>query len=251
MVEIKSLSFSYGKAPVLNGISAEFKKGKLYGIIGPNGCGKSTLLKLISGILRADNGSIILENKDINTISRNTISQKIGLMPQIRPTPDMQVFDYVMCGRFPYRTDKTNTPEKDKQITLDALKHTNTEDFATRRINELSGGERQRVYLALLLAQNTDLVLCDEPTTYLDIKGNLWVMNILNRMKEQGKCVIAVLHDLSSALRLCDELILMDEGRIIDNGTPENLISNKSIDKVFGVKVTPIQTPKGINYIFE
>lgn len=251
MVEIKSLSFSYGKAPVLNGISTEFKKGKLYGVIGPNGCGKSTLLKLISGILRADSGNIILENKDITSLSRNTLSKKIGLMPQIRPTPDMQVFDYVMCGRFPYRADKTNTPEKDKRITEEALKLTNTESYAARRINELSGGERQRVYLALLLAQNTDLILCDEPTTHLDIKGNLWVMNILSRMKEQGKCVVAVLHDLSSALRLCDELILMDEGRIIDKGTPKELISTKSIDKVFGVQVTPIQTPKGINYIFE
>lgn len=251
MVEIKNLSFGYRKSPVLTDISVNFKKGNLYGIIGPNGCGKSTLLSLMAGLLRPGNGNILIENRDVSTLTRKELSKKISLMPQIRPTPDMTAFDLVMCGRYPYRTDKNNSPERDEKAVLAALSLTNTAEFADRRLNELSGGERQRVYLAMLLAQNTETVLCDEPCTHLDIGSSLSVMELLKGIKNQDKCVIAVLHDLSHALRFCDEIILINDGVIVDIGTPNALIDNKSIDKVFGINITPVETKNGINYIFE
>ena len=251
MIEIKDLSFSYGKNAVLNDITLTLNNKKLYGIIGPNGCGKSTLLKIMSGVLKPYKGNILLDGKDISTINRNDLSLKLGLMPQSRPTPDMTIADYVLCGRFPHRNIKGNTIKKDAEILNNSLAITNTTEFIDRRINQLSGGERQRVYLALLLAQETETVLCDEPTTYLDIKGNLSVMDILYRMKDDGKCVVSVLHDLASALKFCDEIVLMDKGKIIDTGTPETLIKNGNIDKVFGVTCKEIVTEKGKNYIFE
>jgi iron complex transport system ATP-binding protein len=251
MVEIKNLSFSYGKTTVVKDVSVSLSKGKLYGIIGPNGCGKSTLLKLISGILKPDTGNILIDNKDIKDINRNNLSLKLGFMPQSRPIPDMTVADYVLCGRFPHRNHKSNTAKKDIEILNYALSITNTTQFADRRITQLSGGERQRVYLALLLAQETETVLCDEPTTYLDIKSNISVMNILTSIKNENKCVVAVLHDLVSTLKFCDEIILMDNGKIIDTGTPESIIKNGNINRVFGVTCKEISTDKGKNYILE
>lgn len=251
MIKINNLSFSYGREPLLENISLDLERGKFYGIIGPNGCGKSTLLSLISGLLKPDKGEILLNGDSLGSIPRKKLAKKISLMPQIRPTPYMTVEDYLLCGRYPYRSDKDNSPKKDREIVLEALKLTETISLALRPVNELSGGERQRVYLALLLTQNTELILCDEPTTHLDIAANLSVMNIICGMKDKEKCVVAVLHDLASALRLCDELILIDRGRIIDIGTAQELIKRKSLDKVFGVKVIPINTENGQNFIFE
>lgn len=251
MIEIKNLSFAYGKTKILDDISLTLSNKKLYGIIGPNGCGKSTLLKLISGILKPTLGNILIDGKDISTVNRNDLSLKLGFMPQTRPLPDMTVADYVLCGRFPHRNIKGNTLEKDRQNLNFSLALTDTANFVDRPINQLSGGERQRVYLALLLAQQTETVLCDEPTTYLDIKSNLSVMNILSRMKNEGKCVVAVLHDIVSALKFCDEIILMDNGKIIEIGAPESITKGENLNKVFGVSCKEIITEKGKNYIFE
>ena len=250
MIKIDNISFSYGKSPFIEGLSTEFKRGRLYGIIGPNGCGKSTLLKLMSGSLSPDNGKILIGGRDLSDIPRKELAKISGIMPQMRPTPDMIVSDYVLCGRFPYRNDKENCRSEDIRITEKALLLTDTAKFSKRRITELSGGERQRVYLALLLAQNTQIVLCDEPATHLDVKGNLSIMKMLLDIKKQDKCVIAVLHDLTSALRFCDEIILMDKGKIIDTGSPEDIVKNKGLNRVFGVECIPVTTENGINYVF-
>lgn len=251
MIEFKDLSFSYSNKPVIKNISAQFKSGRLYGVIGPNGCGKSTLLKLLSGLLDSQSGCITVDGIHLNNIPRKELAKRIAIMPQIRPLPDMTVLDYILCARFPFRNDKDNSALKDREAAINALKLTNTGIFAQRKLCELSGGERQRVYLAFLIAQNTDIVLCDEPATFLDIKGNIDVMNTLLNMKNTGKCVIAVLHDLTSALRFCDEIILMKNGEIADMGIPEQIVKNKSIDEIFGVVCKPIATESGTNYIFE
>ena len=136
MVEIKNLSFSYGKTGVVKDISFSFNTGKIYGIIGPNGCGKSTLLKLISGILKPDTGKILIDNQDIKNINRNDLSLKLGFMPQTRPIPDMTVADYVLCGRFPHRKIKGNSQKKDTEILNLSLTITDTTEFIDRRMRK-------------------------------------------------------------------------------------------------------------------
>lgn len=236
MIQFDDLNFSYGGRTVLHNISAAFSPGKLYAVLGPNGSGKTTLIRLLSRLLQPDSGSLTLDGKSYACYGRKEFARQLALLPQARPIPAISVQDLVSHGRFPY-LGLSRTPGKDDLDAVErAMAAVNVQAFAGRDLRQLSGGERQRVYLALLLAQDTRYVLLDEPTTYLDASAQFSVMENLKCMSQDGKCVIAVLHDLNLALSFADEICLLDQGRIAAFGAPEALVEQGVLDRVFSIR---------------
>lgn len=236
MIQLDDLNFSYGGRTVLHNLSAAFSPGKLYAVLGPNGSGKTTLIRLLSRLLLPDSGSLTLDGKSYESYGRKEFARQLALLPQTRPIPAISVQDLVSHGRFPY-LGLSRTPGKDDLDAVErAMAAVNVQAFAGRDLRQLSGGERQRVYLALLLAQDTRYVLLDEPTTYLDASAQFSVMENLKCMSRDGKCVIAVLHDLNLALSFADEICLLDQGRIAAFGAPEALVEQGVLDRVFSIR---------------
>ena len=236
MIQLDDLCFSYGGRTVLNNISAAFSPGKLYAVLGPNGSGKTTLIRLLSRLLLPDSGSLTLDEKSYTCYGRKEFARQLALLPQTRPIPAISVQDLVSHGRFPYLGLSRTPGRADLEAVDRAMAAVNVQAFAGRDLRRLSGGERQRVYLALLLAQDTRYVLLDEPTTYLDASAQFSVMENLKRMSQDGKCVIAVLHDLNLALSFSDEICLLNQGHIAAFGAPEALVEQGVLDRVFSVR---------------
>lgn len=241
MITIENLSFQYGKKAALTKVNAVFETGKLYAVVGPNGCGKTTLIRLMAGLLHPNSGAVCLDGKRAETFSRMAYARKVAWMPQERTIPRVSVEEYVTNARYPYLNLSRSLTEKDRQAVETALRQTGTEAFRHRRMTELSGGERQRVYLAMLLAQDTTHVLLDEPTTYLDVGYQFSVMQQLMAMRDAGKCVIAVLHDLSLAFQYCDEVLVLHKGKVYGFDKPENIVGQELIPSVFGVQCKKIE----------
>lgn len=236
MIEAQNVSFSYAKKDILKGVSLKLDNGKLYALIGPNGCGKTTLINLFARLSSPKDGEIFLNGTNYDSIDRKTFAQKVALLPQGRNIPNMSVYDFVSCGRFPYLDFTRKLNEKDKEIINSALEETDTKIFADKLLKKLSGGERQRVYIAMLLAQNTDHILLDEPTTHLDISAKFDIMNLLSKIKNDGKCVVTVLHDIEFALKYADEIILMSNGEIISKASAEETVNSDLFKSVIGVE---------------
>lgn len=236
MIQLDDLNFSYGGRTVLHNISAAFSPGKLYAVLGPNGSGKTTLIRLLSRLLQPDSGSLTLDGKSYACYGRKDFARQLALLPQARPIPAISVQDLVSHGRFPYLGLSRTLGKDDLDAVERAMAAVNVQAFAGRDLRQLSGGERQRVYLALLLAQDTRYVLLDEPTTYLDASAQFSVMENLKCMSQDGKCVIAVLHDLNLALSFADEICLLDQGRIAAFGAPEALVEQGVLDRVFSIR---------------
>lgn len=235
MITLKNVSFSYNKTPFIKNLNIEFDKGKFYAVIGPNGCGKTTLLNILARQANVHNGSISLDNKSYSNFKRKEFAKKAAFLPQFTKSPDMTVWDMVSYARFPYLGISGKLSSQDKKAVNDALKKTSTIDFVNRNVNELSGGERQRVYIAMLLAQQTEYIFLDEPTTYLDIENQFTMMELLKKIRCSGKCVVTVIHELSLALRFCDIIIVMNHGKIVAKDTPQEIVSQGYIDNVFNV----------------
>lgn len=250
MIDIKNLGFSVEKKPILSDVNVSFKKGEICAIIGPNGSGKTTLIRLISRLAEPDGGDIIIDGKNLSEYSRKELAQKIALLPQGRPTPNISVSSLVSHGRFPYLDLSRKLTANDRKIIERAMKITDTLSLMHRNISELSGGERQRVYLAMLLAQDTPCVLLDEPTTYLDISHQFAVMEILRFMRSEGKCVAVVLHDLALALKYCDKILLMSEGKSRFFGTPQETVASGGIEQAFGINCIKAEINAESEYIF-
>ncbi len=250
MIELKNVSYGYNKNKILKGIDMQFERGKLYAIIGPNGCGKTTLVRLLANLNLPQNGEILLNSKPYSNHKRKELAKNIALLPQGRHTPQMQVYDIVASGRYPYLDISRRMTEADRKAVETAMLKTDTLQFANREALSLSGGELQRLYLAMLLAQDTPCVLLDEPTTYLDISCRFQVMEILRSMRNDGKCVITVLHDLELALKFADEVIVMSEGTVVSKATPEKLVKSGVIESVFGVECKTVLCDSGTEYIF-
>lgn len=250
MIELKQVSFLYGQRPVLHEMNMVFESGKLYGIIGPNGCGKTTLVRLLSRMIEPESGEILLDHKPYRQYNRKEFARRIALLPQGRSVPYMTVEDLVSGGRFPYMDLSRRLTPKDRDLVKQAMIQAHVLHNAGRNMAELSGGERQRAYIAMLLAQNTDVVLLDEPTTYLDIANQFSVLSLLQSMRENGKCVIAVLHELSAAMRYCDELVVMQSGRICACGAPEIVASSGVLENVFHVRCRKLTIDGKTEYLF-
>lgn len=251
MIELRDVCFSYGKEFALQNINMRFKKGEFCAIVGPNGCGKTSLLRLIARLSQPGSGELQLSARRYSEYGRKEFAHRVGLMPQTRPIPEMTVREFVEHGRYPYMQFSQRITRTDEETIHFALSLTDVEQFSDRNLRELSGGERQRAYLALLLAQETEAMLLDEPTTYLDIAAQFSVLHVLKKMRSAGKCVIAVLHDLNLAMQFCDRIIVMHRGRVCADAAPRELADSDVWMDVFGVSCRSIEKDGEQFYIFE
>ena len=237
MIEVKELRSGYGKKEVIHGVSAHFEKGKLVSIIGANGCGKSTLLKSIVGVIPLVSGAVSVDGEDALKMSRRCVSRRIGYLSQGRETPQMTVAELVLCGRFPYLSYPKKYKEQDRKIARAAMERVGISHLADHPLSELSGGMRQNAYIAMALAQETDYILLDEPTTYLDIAHQLELMKILTSLAREGRGVVAVMHDLPMAFEFSDEIVVMSDGCVIAQDTPFSLHESGIIQRCFGLEL--------------
>lgn len=242
MLEVKGLAVSYRERLVLTDVNVTFEKGKITGIIGVNGCGKSTLLKAMLGLLPVTCGEVLIDGAALQTLSRNEIARKAAYLAQGKNTPDMTVAQMVLHGRFPYLSYPRRYGEKDRKFAMDAMKAVGIDHLADKPLYQLSGGMRQMAYIAMALAQDTEYILLDEPTTYLDIANQLEIMKILRQLADSGKGVIAVMHDLALAFNVCDFIVAVENGGAVKNGTPE--IMRPCVRKMFGVEMGQTETGK-------
>ena len=237
MLQFENLSAGYNRRERLHGITAAIRSGCLTAVIGPNGCGKTTLLKCAAGILKPFSGSIQFDGRILSSFSEKERARFISYMPQSRLTPDLSVRHLVEHGRYPHLKWGQNISEVDKKIISNALNRTEMESLADRSVAQLSGGERQRAYLAMMLAQQTPLMLLDEPTTYLDLSAQFSLMTLLRTLCHDGQTAVIVLHDLSLALEFADDIILLQSGKLIACGSPAEVFASGMLQNVFGITV--------------
>ncbi|MGG8383898.1 ABC transporter ATP-binding protein [Bacillus sp. R-CC1] len=237
ILSAKKLETSYEKLTVFRDLNVEIQEGKVTTIIGPNGCGKSTLLKTMGRILKQKSGKVYLQGQDLHTIPTKEIAKQLALLPQTPIAPgELKVEELISYGRYPHRNNVNKLTTKDKEMIDWALDITKTSEFRTRQIANLSGGQRQKVWLAMALAQETEVLLLDEPTTYLDMSHQLDVLQIVEKLNKEHNCtVVMVLHDINHASRFSDEIIAMKEGEIVTTGSPEEIITNEVLKEVFHI----------------
>lgn len=251
MVEVKNLFVSYGETPVLSDVSLAFPPGQITGVLGPNGCGKSTLLKAALGLIPIQGGQVLVEGRALSTLSPREVAQQAAYLAQSRSVPSITARRMVLHGRFPYLSYPRRYRPEDYQMADQALQWTDAADLSHRLMEELSGGQRQKVYLAMALAQDTQTILMDEPTTYLDIQHQLNLMTVSQQLARQGAAVVLVLHDLCLALRFSDCCVLLQEGRMVEQGSPEEVFQSGALDEVFHARLRRVQTEGGWRYYYD
>lgn len=239
------LEVSYGDRQVLNKVDFAVPNGQLTILIGPNGCGKSTLLKSLARILTPKGGVVRLDDQDIHQGRTRDVAKKLALLPQDPVAPEgMTVREVVAQGRFPHQNILRQWSKEDERAIEEAMSVAQVSDFAHRSIDELSGGQRQRCWIAMVLAQETDLILLDEPTTFLDLKIQVDVMNLLARLAhEKQRTLVVVLHELNLASAYADYLVMMRDGVIVESGTPEAVFNSENLNAVFGLDAHVIRDP--------
>lgn len=238
-IEVKNLEFGYRESLILKGLSFSIKKGEFVSIIGPNGSGKSTLLKTLNNLYKPNNGTILIEGKNIDDYKRKDLARIIGFVPQDTIIDyEFTVEDIVRMGRHPYKRRFQKEDKEDYKIVYDVMEMTNTLKIKDRIITEISGGERQRVLIAKALAQNPSIILLDEPTSHLDINHQIDLLNLLRSLnRKKGTTIILVIHDINLAARFSDGIILLNEGEIIGSGNPEKVITADNIEKAYNLDV--------------
>ena len=238
MLRIENLSLSYGDKPVVQNLSLRVKKGQVVSIIGPNASGKSTILKSIAGIIKPVSGKIFIEEKDISKMDSKKLAQKVSILLQQNKTPDdISIEELVYFGRYPHKKWFEGFEASDKKIIEEVMKLTNTFALRDKTLETLSGGERQRAWIAMALAQEPDILLFDEPTTYLDLAHQIEFLELVNRLnKETGVTVVLVLHDLNQAARYGNYLFAMKEGKIFAQGSPEEVLNPQNILNIYNIE---------------
>ena len=233
---MEGVDLGYGARTILSDISLKINSGQIVGIIGPNGSGKSTILKALCGLLRPNAGRVSLDGSDLAHISRESVARQIGVVPQAPLLPEsFTVLETVLMGRYPHLGLLHSESKKDLDIACRAMERTNVQSLAHRRVGQISGGERQRVLIARVLAQEPHFLILDEPTTHLDIQHQLEIMELVRSLADSGLGVVEAVHDVSLAGRFCDRLILLKEGHIFKEGTPQAVVTPDNIEQVFGV----------------
>ena len=238
IIEVENLSFGYTQSEILKNLSFEVMSGAFVGIAGPNGAGKTTLLNLLCGLLSHKAGSIKIDAARIESYSVKKLAQKIAVVRQeFVPVFDFTVAEMVSMARTPYLGTFGFESKADKKIVAEALEMTDTAHFASRPLAELSGGERQRVFIARALAQSTAILLLDEPTSFLDLKHQVAIYDLLKVTQlEKGKTIIVITHDINLAAQYCDEILLLGADSNYYIGKAEDVFSPEQIEKVFGVR---------------
>lgn len=241
----QDLVLSYGDRTVVDGLSVSLPAGRITVIVGANACGKSTLLRGLSRLLKPEAGTVLLGGRDIHSRPAREVARTLGLLPQTPTAPDgITVADLVGRGRYPHQGWFRQWTPADDEAVAAALEATGTLDLAERNVDELSGGQRQRVWIAMALAQETDILLLDEPTTFLDVTHQIEVLDLITDLNHRsGTTVAIVLHDLNLAARYADHLIAMKAGAIAAQGTPADVVTEELVRDVFGLESRVISDP--------
>ena len=243
-ISAEGLSCEVEAQTLLDGVDLYAGRGRLVGLIGPNGAGKTTLLRAMSGILRYREGAVRLDGEDLESLSSRDVAASLALVPQIAPyTHGFTSIEIVLMGRYPHLGRFQIEGREDDRIARESMRMTDTERFAARTLDTLSGGERQRVFVSRALAQQPRVLLLDEPTSNLDVFHQLKVFDLVRRLVDEGLTAIAAIHDLNMAARYCDRLALLSEGRVLAEGTPEEVLSPDAIERAFGVEAAVYRDP--------
>ncbi|QLY31548.1 ABC transporter ATP-binding protein [Nocardia huaxiensis] len=242
----QGLALHYGERVIIDGLDLELPGGAVTAIVGPNACGKSTLLRALSRLLRPSGGAVTLDGADIHRMSARALALRLGLLPQQPITPEaITVEALVRLGRYPHQRLLRPWSAGDQAAVDEALRRTGTTELRDRQVDRLSGGQRQRVWIALALAQDTDLLLLDEPTTFLDLRHQLDVLDLVAELHaDADRTVIMVLHDLGQAARYADHLVVLHDGRLAAAGPPAEILDAELVRTVFGVDCRVIPDPE-------
>jgi iron complex transport system ATP-binding protein len=234
-LETETLTLAYGDRIIIDELDLAIPKGEITVFIGGNGCGKSTLLRSLARLLKPNSGSVLLDGQAVSSLSTKEVARKMAILPQSPSAPEgLTVLQLVKQGRYPHQTWLKQWSQKDEDIVQKALQATKMEELQHRKVDELSGGQRQRAWIALTLAQDTDIILLDEPTTYLDMTHQIEILDLLFELNEkEGRTIVMVLHDLNLACRYAHNLVAIRDQKIYAQGKPENVISCSLVKNVF------------------
>ncbi|MEP3114665.1 MAG: ABC transporter ATP-binding protein [Nisaea sp.] len=246
ILSTRKMTLGYGANTVIRDLDCAIPAGAFTALIGPNGCGKSTLLRALAGMLRPRSGQVLLAGRSVTAYPLKDLAKRIGILAQGAVAPDgLTVIDLVRQGRYPHRTLFGRWSAGDETASEAALGLTGMSEHRDSRVDRLSGGQRQRAWIAMTLAQETEILLLDEPTTYLDLAHQIEVMDLMRRLVlERGKTVVAVLHDLNQASRYADRVIMMANGRIYAEGSPAEIVTAPNIEQVFNVRSRIVPDPE-------
>jgi iron complex transport system ATP-binding protein len=244
-IETKNLSLSYGETLIIDELDLKIPKGEISVFIGANGCGKSTLLRSIARLLKPKSGAVILEGEAIAKLSTKEVAKKMAILPQSPTAPEgLTVLQLVKQGRYPHQSWLKQWSEEDEKKVNEALKATRLEELKERPVDSLSGGQRQRAWIAMTLAQDTDVILLDEPTTYLDMTHQIEILDLLFELNEKRKrTVVMVLHDLNLACRYAHNIVALKDQKVYDQGKPEYVINRSLVQNVFGMECEVTMDP--------
>lgn len=251
MIQLQNISAGYGGPLVVQDVSLDLNPGEVLVLLGPNGCGKSTLLRVIAGLQPPAGGQVLVDGQPAASLTRRQLAQKVTYLPQSRSVPNITAYRMVLHGRFPYLSYPRRYRPKDHAAARKALEQADAWELARLPVQTLSGGQRQKVYLAMALAQDTQTILMDEPTTYLDIQHQLDLMAFSQTLAREGKAVVLVLHDLCLALRFAHRGAVLSEGRLLQTGTPEELFSSGILTETFRTPLNRIRTEGGWRYYYD
>lgn len=241
----KSLSLAYDGAPIIRNLDLAIPSGQITTLVGPNGCGKSTLLKGLARLLKPRAGAVYLDGKTLLKLSTKAVAKQLGILPQGPVAPEgLTVRDLVAQGRFPYQNWVQQWSKEDERLVESALATTSMTDLAGRSLDTLSGGQRQRAWLAMALAQDTEILLLDEPTTFLDLAHQVELLDLLYELNQtQGRTIVMVLHDLNQACRYADYLVAVRSGSVFAQGKPIQVMTEAMVREVFGLECRIVPDP--------
>ncbi len=245
-INTKNLNISYGNLDIVKDLNLDIPKGKITTIIGSNGCGKSTILKTIARIIQPKSGDIYVNNKNIKEQNPKDLAKTMAVLPQSPQAPSgLTVEELISYGRFPHQKGFGKLKNDDKDIITWALKSTGIEEFRDRPIQALSGGQRQRAWIAMALAQQTDILILDEPTTYLDLAHQLEILQLLEDLnRKQGTTIVMVIHELNNAARFADHMIGVKKGKVVCQGTSHEVMTKENLKELFNIDAEIVQDPR-------
>ncbi|MBS0847637.1 iron-enterobactin ABC transporter ATP-binding protein [Citrobacter sp. JGM124] len=241
----ENLRLGYGKSIIVNGLTVTIPDGHFTAIIGPNGCGKSTLLRALSRLMKPLAGQVLLDGTLISRLPGKEVARRVGILAQSATAPgDITVQELVARGRYPHQPLFSRWRQSDEDAVVRAMQATGIQQLASQSVDTLSGGQRQRAWIAMILAQETGIMLLDEPTTWLDISHQIDLMELLSDLNQtKGYTIAAVLHDLNQACRYASHLIALRDGKIVAEGAPEEIVTSQLIEQIYGVKSMIIDDP--------
>lgn len=240
----RGVVLGYGGPPIVHGVDLDIEPGSFTSIIGPNGCGKSTLLKGMARLLTPDSGHVLLDGRPLGGWKPKAAARRVGLLPQTSSAPDgSSVYGLVRRGRFPHQGLFSPWSDVDEEAVVAAMDRTGVTGFRDAEVGELSGGQRQRVWVAMALAQETEILLLDEPTTFLDIGYQLDLLELFAELNREGRTIVAILHDLNLTARYSTRIAAMRAGEIVAYGSPEQVITEETIESVYGVSSSVVPDP--------